>query len=94
MEGQATAENDKQLDGCRYLWLGHNTGPSEVARGKAGTPPGYMPDILASCKRIDGFHMLVGCIVVVSGETARDCRVVDSRTRRLLDIAAGSQLGD
>lgn len=91
---QATVESYRQLDSCRYLWLGHNTGPSEVAQGKAGTRPGYMPDILTSRKRIDGFHMLVGCIVVVSGESGRDCRVVDSRMRRLLDIAAGSQLGD
>ena len=38
--------------------------------------------------------MLVGCIVVVLGDTVRDYRAIDLWVRRLLDIDAGSQLGD
>lgn len=81
----------KWMSDRHNLQAGRNTGLREVAQWESGMPQGCKLDIQVSCKRLTDYHMAVGCIAIVLGGIVRDCRVVDLRVVKRIDVGAGTQ---
>jgi hypothetical protein len=81
----------KWMSDSHNLQAGRNIGLGEVAQWESGMPQGCKLDIQASRKRLTDYHMAVGCIAIVLGGIVRDCRVVDLRVVRRIDVGAGTQ---